>query len=186
MNHDSRLEVLEKTLARLENSNRRLRFLLCLAGLAAVPFLVGAGFVLQDKIVRTGALEIVNAQGKTVARLGSDEDGGKLTLMNSAGMTVAQVGVDTNGGGYAAVVDSGERAGVTLDTDADGGQVVVYAKEGNPGAALQIASGSGLLSVYNATKTKVVETGATSEGAGYTTMWDQNNDELARMPSRVP
>jgi hypothetical protein len=104
MTLEERIEVLENELRGLRRRNRLLVVVAAVALLAvAVPALVVADRA-QSQVVRAEGFEVVK-DGKTVATLAADSDGGVLNILNKDGKPVAGLGAFSDGGGRLGIWD---------------------------------------------------------------------------------
>ena len=126
MSHD-RQDVLNR-LSRLERSNRRLKYALatCCAGLLSVAYLGAAPT--PDKIIKAESIQLVDAEGKLRAALGSDKDGSFFFMNDQNGKMRASMAAQSVGS-YMNLKDDAGVTRVIMSHDQEG--PAVRLRDGN-------------------------------------------------------
>jgi hypothetical protein len=154
--------------------NRRLGILLAGAMLGLAAGLVVSGSSLAQaqnddgKILTCRAIKITAPDGKEMAVVGHDADGGFLRISGNDGKVRALLTVASGvGPGQFSLFSPDEKLRVALYTDADGGGVRVFGKDNNPRAFLGVAPnvGGGLLNLWDTNrKVRLILEGADRGG----------------------
>ena len=101
-------------------------------------------------VIRAKHFHVVGDEGKIVAALGAMPDGGVLGILNKDGKTVATLSPDPDGGGRLVIRNNVEKKVASLHADSDGGGFLVLAnQEKNIGAVLAATSDGGSLDIFD-------------------------------------
>jgi hypothetical protein len=134
------MNTLEDRIARLERKNR---FLQCFVILAFVGMgLMGFNYSPQETIT-TRELKIVSPAGKTVALLGSDEDGGLVKVFNKSSEMTSFLFCTGKGGAIAMYQDGHPKPVASLSATDNGGHLSINNKEGESAAAITVLENRG-------------------------------------------
>ena len=106
-------------------------------------------------------LEIVDAAGKMVAFIDSDEDGGRVYTYDKDGKGGVFVGSDEDGG-HVYIRDKDGKPAVSVGSDEDGGYVYTYGKDGEGFASLGNDSFGGCVVAKSEDGTSVASLGITT------------------------
>ena len=122
-------------------------------------------------------IRIVNPEGKVVAGLASDkEGGGVLGIFNKEGKVVAEI-CDKEGEGGGLVIRNEEGKTVAILGCANGeGALGILNKEGKPVVGLGSLDGGGTLGIYNKHGNEVAAVQANKEGDGAIYLFDRYGD----------
>lgn len=98
---------------------------------------------MDQKIIRTEFLEIVDAAGTPRGRFGAGVDGTvNFSLLDRSGRGAAVLGVDPEGSPYIILSDTDDMPRLTVGVDAEGPSVSLFAKGRNAPALLDFRVGS--------------------------------------------
>ena len=128
------------------------------AGLIAAQVFLGQSRAMaqddaQEVICRS--LKLVDAEGKNMVFMGTDEDGGFVKIAARDGRLRAYLAVNNKmGPGFLTLYGNDQKPLVIVDSDADGGSLRIHAKDGNQRVYLGIAPnvGGGLLNLFDTNK----------------------------------
>jgi hypothetical protein len=163
-----RLEALERELASLHRTTRRMRLSLVTA------IAIGAGFALAAAapyaapvadVVRAKRLEIVDDRDRVIALLGAGAEGGQLDLWNAAGVNAARLAGGAAGGDLSLWNASGRSAAGLFASDG-GGRVEVYDPVGAVNGRLAASRDGGVFTLLNGQSKPGVLAAATDRGGG--------------------
>lgn len=135
------MNTLEERIAKLERKNR---FLQCFLLLAFVGVgLMGFNYSPQEEIT-TRELKIVSKTGKTVALLGSDEDGGLIKVYSKGGKLTSFLMCTAKGGAIALYHQDGQAEPVaSMSATDNGGHLSINNTEGKSAAAITVLENRG-------------------------------------------
>lgn len=121
--------------------------MLLLTTLGSAPGAWAEGGV-QD-VVRATSFEVVHPNGRTLATLGYDDDGGLLRINDYDGRTLTWVAVDTHREGGLIAIGNRQRNVIRLhvDRDTDGGRLYLGARDGTTVLATGDGGSGGYLRV---------------------------------------
>ncbi|MGH7860305.1 MAG: hypothetical protein ACREQY_23495 [Candidatus Binatia bacterium] len=123
MTESSGLAAIRERLERVERDNRRLRALALLVVAGAIPLLFTQ--CSGGRMVKTEMIVIEDADGKTRASLGLEDEGARLRLYDSNGIRRASLSVAANGDPGLALFDAADRPGVIVELTKAGPALVL-------------------------------------------------------------
>ena len=103
--------------------------------------------------ITVNSIRVVNNDGKIVAALDADEDGGRLDILNNDGKIVA-----------------------ALDADEDGGRIDILNNDGKVVAGLVTGEGGGKLDIYNKHEKLVATLQSNKDFDGLIGLFDRYGD----------
>ena len=134
------MNTLEDRIAKLERKNRFLQCFLLLAFLGVG--LMGFNYSPQEEI-STRELKIVSKTGKTIALLGSDDDGGLIKVYNKTGELTSFLMCTGKGGALALYQDGQEKPVASMSATDNGGHLSINNKTGESAAAITVLENRG-------------------------------------------
>ncbi len=143
---------------------------------ALVFVLIGAKS--QDKNlgdITVNSIRVVNNDGKIVAALDADEDGGRLDILNNDGKIVAALDADEDGGRLDILNNDGKIV-AALDADEDGGRIDILNNDGKVVAGLVTGEGGGKLDIYNKHEKLVATLQSNKDFDGLIGLFDRYGD----------
>ena len=151
---------LEQRVAALERQNRRLKACVgIIAALVSVPVLAAATSTQTADVLRANRFEVVG-NGKVVAQIAADENGGLIRIWHTSGSAAVTLSAKALGGGSMTVWDSeSRRAG--------------YLAAGPWGGSLDISKRGETVGYFDAVRAGVDSVGAalcvgkTADGCSY-------------------
>jgi hypothetical protein len=136
-----RIESLEQTLARTAARTRRWRLTAtALAGGLGVAALIAATDATRLDSIQTHRIDIIDAEGRIVAAIGTGEQGGQIDLWSSAGANAIRL-TAAEAGGDLAVWNNQGRTVAGVWASAHGGHLAAWSGDGATTASLQGAGG---------------------------------------------
>jgi hypothetical protein len=134
------MNTLEDRIARLERKNR---FLQCFLIVALVGVgLMGFNYSPQEEMA-TRELKILSKSGKTVAVIGSDDDGGLVKIFDKSGQLTSFLMCTGKGGAMAVYQGGNLKPLASLSATETGGHLSINNKEGSSAAAITVLENRG-------------------------------------------
>jgi hypothetical protein len=152
--HSEGANTMQNEITELRNQVRTLKRIVYGFGCLLVAGVVVSATSVQSvpDVIQAKKFEVVNDEGKSVARLSANEDGGYLSVCNKDGQVVALHGADENGG-YSSICN----------------------KDGIPVAGLAVKEYGSLLSIANKDGKMVVGLGVGEYGGALMTLDNKGN-----------
>ena len=128
----------------------------------------------RDKFghIECAGLTVVDADGKTMVRLGAGEHGGSVVAFGKDGKPGAALGVAEHGGVVTAF-GKDRKSGAMLRVNEHGGSVATFDKAGKLRASLSITEHGGRVQVHGKGEGAAVM-GINEYGNGAVSTWDKN------------
>lgn len=123
--------------------------------------------------ISTRALNIVNADGRTIISLRGDENGGYLSVHNKSGVMVAGLRTSRRGGDLAIYNNDGLGAAL-ISVEENGGYLSTKNNEGATAGAFYSGKNGGWISLMNHGGDEVVQTYADDNSEGYVGVWNKD------------
>ncbi len=180
------MKDLETRVAQLEKSNRRYRtVLVAIAACVAALALFGFGQDPVPELLKAKEFQVIGADGKVLATVGSLEGMGAVSTYNSSGNLLVDVVPSQSGAGGIVVYDGkGNKNMVVTDVTGGGGSLVVNNGEFNPVLKLgRNTNQAGSVTVSNKAGAAIgLFTGDTEEG-GVVITNSASGSQTARLPN---
>ena len=125
--------TIEERIERLERTNRRYRLMFTLLGVVAICA-VGISATQDDGIpdvIQAKAFEVVDDEGKRLAKLYDNQGNGILETFNDKGRQIVMLGVSVNRAGFVSIFNDKGKQLVRLGTREGYGGIITYNGKGN-------------------------------------------------------
>lgn len=177
----SEVDALRCELGALRAEARRARRAAAIAGcgfvLACFAGLVAMHNAEVPRVVQTKRLEIIDDNGRVALVAGTSAQGGRIDLWNAGGANVARVGANDLGGDFILWHRDG-RAAFSAYAQASGGRAEVGGAEGKLAGVLESGPAGGRVTLANSAGNSVFGAGA-FEAGGALRLGDRENNDAA-------
>ena len=128
---------MQNEITELRNQVRTLKRIVYGFGCLLVAGIVVGATSLQTvpDVIQAKKFEVVNGDGKTIAQLSGDSQGGGLFIFNKRGSAVVGITANSNGGGLGIMNNDG-RMVADIDVTKDGGVISTANNEGETTSSL--------------------------------------------------
>ena len=177
----SELAAMRAELAAVRAESRSSRRIAGLSACALVAALFGGLIAMENaevaRVIQTRRLEIIDEAGRVALVATSTAQGGRVDLWNAAGANVARVGSNDVGGDF--ILWNGEgRAAFSAYAQASGGRAELGTSAGKLAGVIEASPAGGRLTLANAAGNSVVGAGA-FEAGGAIRLGDRENNDAA-------
>src|SRR5579862_381376 len=173
-------------LRKLEKSQARYRVaFLSTAAIAVLLFITGAGKRMDD-LIQAKTFEVVNDEGKVLARLSSASGKGDIRLYRADGNPLVTIGSSTDNSGRVDIFNADGKVALTLATSANNGAGMLIVNTSSGARAVQIGTSSnnqGGVWIYNADQKLIaVMSTASNSSDGLAETYDAAGTRTGHLP----
>lgn len=180
---------IELRLAALERANKRYRlfFGILVCAICATALMGFGRNQVPDKI-QAKKFEVVNDEGKVLARMDIFDGVGSVTTYTKSGEILTDIVPTKSGAGGVVVYDGNGKQNVVV-TDVSGGGGSIRVNNSSGSAAVTIGRNgqqAGSVSIQNRNEKKILLLTGDTADAGAILAYDNNDKQIARLPGLVP